>query len=302
MSDIMKNRFLNRLNRAYSILRGDQDIVISHKPAGSSCSGYVLMSHIPYVPPSLRNTQWHSNIVEYFELIKIFTELGYEVDSIRYDDINFIPSRRYDIFLDVAYNLQRLSPLMSENTVKILYLTTSYIRFANNAELRRVNEFEKRKGCTYSPSVFGPFEDLVDRSLRIADKCILIGNQETKNTFPAEFRNKIKTVTVSASRINRIKKSDEYIPEEKEFLWFFGLGAVHKGLDLVLDAFARNRTWKLNVIGYVDREPGFKKVSETELTSLPNINCPNVQRGDIACGCNPASGRALPHNKQAHWY
>ena len=185
--------FLNRLSRAFSILRGDQDNIISHKPEGGSSSGSVLMSHIPYVPPSPSNIRWHSNIVEYHELIKIFTELGYEVDSIRYDDINFIPSRKYDILLDIAYNLQRLSPLMSDNTVKILYLTTSYIRFANNAELRRVSEFEKRKGCTYSPRVFGPFEDLVDRSLKIADKCILVGNEETKNTFPAEFRDKIKT-------------------------------------------------------------------------------------------------------------
>ncbi len=112
---------------------------------------------------------------------------------------------------------------------------------------------------------------LIKKLLRFSDACSLIGNSYVLKTFPEIFRDKINTVTVSASKLNYIKSAENYVPVGREFLWFFGSGAVHKGLDLVLEVFAKNKDLTLNIVGGIDKERDFCKGFENELTMLPNI-------------------------------
>ena len=212
----------------------------------------------------------HSNNWESREIARIFTELGFIVDAINYNDISFYPVHDYDLIFDIHYNLQRLMPFLNTKTIKILHITGSYPRFSVKAELKRVNELEKRKKCYYSPKRIVDIE-LFDRSLCFSDACSLIGNDIVLNTFPKEFHDKITKVTVSASELRYIKKEKDYAPIEKEFLWFFGGGAVHKGLDLVLDFFVKNTKYKLNIIGNVESEKDFFKIYKRELEEFPNI-------------------------------
>ncbi|HSH31500.1 MAG TPA: glycosyltransferase, partial [Candidatus Saccharimonadales bacterium] len=54
-------------------------------------------------------------------------------------------------------------------------------------------------------------------------------------------------------------------------VWFFGGGAVHKGLDLVIDVFAKNPQLTLNIIGNLEQEQDFLNAYQYELSELPNI-------------------------------
>jgi glycosyltransferase involved in cell wall biosynthesis len=112
---------------------------------------------------------------------------------------------------------------------------------------------------------------LADNVLNHIDKCLLIGNDFTLSTFPFKFQNKIVKVPVSGAFLNRTKKQLEFVPKEKEFLWFFGPGLIHKGLDLVLEVFAKNKDLVLNVVGFVDSEKDFCKIYQKELSEMPNI-------------------------------
>ncbi|MGB2691163.1 MAG: glycosyltransferase, partial [Thermodesulfobacteriota bacterium] len=89
--------------------------------------------------------------------------------------------------------------------------------------------------------------------------------------FPDSLQKKITPITVSASKLNSIKSSEQYVPEEREFLWFFGMGAVTKGLDLLLEIFPNHPEYTLNIIGYLDAEPDFMKIYNKELTQYKNI-------------------------------
>jgi len=68
-------------------------------------------------------------------------------------------------------------------------------------------------------------------------------------------------------------------PEEKDFedcrkrfIWFGGSDLAHKGLDLVLDAFAEMPEYDLAVCGPIQGEKEFERAHYQELYHTPNIH------------------------------
>jgi glycosyltransferase involved in cell wall biosynthesis len=57
----------------------------------------------------------------------------------------------------------------------------------------------------------------------------------------------------------------------RNFMWLGSHGFVHKGLDLVLEAFAAMPDLKLHVCGPISDEPAFEKAFDRELHHTPNI-------------------------------
>jgi hypothetical protein len=235
--------------------------------------GRVLVSYLKD-PFLWKQNDWrffaHSNNLECVYIVDIFRNFGFDVDIINYDYVNF-DRYDYDVVFDINHNLQLISPFLKKNSKKILHVTGSYPFVKNRSEIARVDALEKRRGCFYTPKLLNMSPELFDRSLNIADACSLIGNDVTLSTFPNKFRKKMGLVTVTGSCLLDVKKPQEYVPNEREFLWFFGGGAVHKGLDLVLEVFYKNRDIKLNVIGRVDSEKDFLRIYRCELNDFPNI-------------------------------
>jgi hypothetical protein len=87
------------------------------------------------------------------------------------------------------------------------------------------------------------------------------------------LRHKFELVTVSASHLDKtVKSRDQFAPAKREFLWFFGGGAIHKGLDLLLEVFPRHPDMILNVVGDVTSEVDFVEIYQRELLHTPNIH------------------------------
>jgi glycosyltransferase involved in cell wall biosynthesis len=74
-------------------------------------------------------------------------------------------------------------------------------------------------------------------------------------------------IVLDPGRIVPMQRSDV----RHRFIWLSGAGMVHKGLDLVLEAFARNPQLELDVFGNIEREQRFFEAYRHELTELPNI-------------------------------
>lgn len=247
-------------------------ITIKNKEA---TRGRVLFSYLS--EPILWNEEdkrfyGHSNKWESREIVRIFNTLGYTVDIIDWTDNNFIPTTDYDVIFDIYTNLQRLAPFIGKNTKKLLHLTGSFPRFQNRAELKRVKALEKRRNVIYSPKRLVRDLELFDRSLKLAGVCSLIGNRVTLSTYPKIYHKKIYPVTVSASYSKQIKTINEYVPRRREFVWFFGGGAVHKGLDLVLEVFSKHPDLTVHILGNLESEPDFINAYKKELTELSNIH------------------------------
>lgn len=236
--------------------------------------GKVLVSYLEHVLSWAENDdrfRGHSNNWESREIIRIFNRLGYTVDAISWGNHTFVPSQKYDAVFDIHLNLQRLSNLLPPETKKILHLTGSYPLYQNSAELRRIEELERRKGRSCSPRRVVPHTELALRSLELADACTLIGNRHTLQTYPPDVRGKIRLVPVSASQLQYVKERADLVPPAREFLFFNGSGAVHKGLDLVLEVFSRHRDLTLHVVGNYDGEADFFEIYADELRGAPNI-------------------------------
>lgn len=251
-----------------------QDKVVTIYPNQGDINGRVLLSylHLPikYSDNDIR-LNGHSNRWESREIARIFAGMGYIVDGIHYLNKSFIPQKKYDIVFDIAENLPRFAPFLDKDTIKILHITGSNPRYQYNAEMSRIAYLKERRNACYAPKRTSDRMDIFDESVRIADICSLIGNNVTLDTFPEKYRSKIHPVTVSSSKLNTIKPKKEYLPPKKEFLWFFSYGAVHKGLDLLLEVFAKNTDITLNIVGIVSSEKDFMQIYEYELTKLPNI-------------------------------
>ena len=269
----VKGIFVNALQYALSPMKKQYPFTLY--PHSHRVQGRVLFSYLHYPLMWSRDDarfNGHSNKWESREIALIFTKLGYVVDAISYSDNRFVPTIHYDILFDISINLQRLAPLMDGDTIKILHRTGSDPYYQNRAEMERIRALEERRMMLYSPKRLVAYPDLECKSLEVADACSLLGNRHTLETYPEVLRHKMKLVTVSASLLgSSVKVKPEYVPVRKEFLCFLGGGAVHKGLDLLLEVFAKNKNYRLNIIGNVASEEDFLRIYRNELLKAPNI-------------------------------
>lgn len=205
------------------------------------------------------------------EIVNILNNLGYNVDTISYLNNWFLPQKKYKLVFDIATNLQRMAPFLNEKTIKVLHLTGSYGPYQNQAEIKRIEAFEKRKKKLYIPKRLVPNVELTEQSLKIANYCTLIGNKHTLSTYPEKYHHKITLVPVTTSKLSFVKRKN-YVPKKREFLWFFGPGVIHKGLDLLIEIFHEHPNHTLHIVGPIKNEEDFLLAYENEIEQSSNIH------------------------------
>ena len=247
-------------------------------PPGMTPRGRVLVSYSLIsagMPPDHPIFDHHSGPWESNLIVSLFLKRGYLVDVIHYTNRSFVPKGRYDVIFTLTEDLYRLAAFVEnppDEIIKIWHLIVSSVQQNNGSELERAEALLARHpGALYAPKRQELNERLQERTMELADRCIMVGNKVVLDTYPTHLHDKIDLVTISASPLYHRKTEDEYVPSEREFVWYFGNGAVRKGLDIVLEAFAKNPSWKLNVIGLAQTEPDFMKIYRKELLATPNI-------------------------------
>ena len=104
-----------------------------------------------------------------------------------------------------------------------------------------------------------------------ADQIIILGNEFTEKTF--RFTGKpITRIPISSAYEFPFPEKREYEKARKRFLWVGSYGMVHKGLDLVLEAFAGMPDLELTVCGRPEKEDDFFRLYEKQLSQMPNIH------------------------------
>jgi hypothetical protein len=221
--------------------------------------GTVLLSYLkgPLLSDPGDPLSGHTNRWESREIARILATLGFAVEAIDYIETEFALDKDYAAVIDIALNLQRFAAILPPTCVKILHMTTGYPRFSMAAELARVAAFEARTGRLYAPKRLTPWPDLLDRSLSVANRVSLLGNDETLSTYPTIHRGKIRCIPVSGSFLSHVRTPDELTPAKREFIWFAGPGAVHKGLDVVLEVLRRRSDLTLHIANNLAAEPDF---------------------------------------------
>jgi glycosyltransferase involved in cell wall biosynthesis len=257
------NIFLERLKG-----RIERRQIISLQP-NIPAIGNVLISYVvkPFIlKPDDPIFNCHTQNWECLQMAKTFLEMGYCVDVIRFDNDVFIPKKPYVFFIETRFNLQRSIPYLNSDCIKIYHADSAHILFHNAAEARRLLELQQRRGITLTARRCEP----ANYALENADCVFILGNEFTANTY--KYANKpIHYIPISTPVLYPWNEEKNFEKCRHNFLFFSSSGLVHKGLDLILDAFAELPEYNLTVCAPVGKEEDFQKAYSKELYQTPNI-------------------------------
>ena len=208
----------------------------------------------------------HTNAFEVVTMAEIYQELGYSVEIVDYDNNDYLPPKDCCVVIDLHGQLKRWNKTLPKDCLRVLHATGAYWRSANEAEQARLMAIKKRRGVALAPrrQVQPSF------SAELADQIVVLGNDFTIQSFA--FADKpITRVPISSAYEFQFPENKNFSVAKKKFLWLGSYGMVHKGLDLVLEAFSQMPELSLTVCGRPEKEEDFFKLYEKELCHTPNI-------------------------------
>jgi hypothetical protein len=262
-------RLRRRLARWRGVPPGVAHLPAARHPAAGRALLSYLRDPVTWAPDDPR-LMGHTNRWECRRIAHALAALGFAVDAIDFDDETATPAGRYDVVLALDAELVSLVDAV-QPAYRLLHLTGSFAPFNNAAEEARIEALAERRGVRCAPRRMVADPEGAAAALALAEGCSLVGNRWVRDTYPPDQRDKIHCVPVTGSPLSARVRARDAVPDPREFLWFFGGGAVHKGLDLALEAFARRPELVLNVVGDLSAEADFVAVYRHELTALPNV-------------------------------
>ena len=208
----------------------------------------------------------HTNRWESWQIAKTFVDLGYRVDVINENNDSFVPTKNYAFFVGNRINFDRIAGVLNKECIKILHVDASHWFFNNMAEYRRLELLKQRRGFVLHPDRYLTPNFAIER----AEYATVLGNEFTVGTY--KYANKpLFRVPISTPVVYPWQDDKEFDRVRKSFLWLGSEGFIHKGLDLVLEAFAQMPDYHLTVCGPIHTDKDFQNAYWHELYKTPNI-------------------------------
>ena len=252
-------------------LNNNRAKMISLEPEEPS-RGYVLFSYVidAFLSEASQTAPYsHPAYWESLQMAKTFLEFGYRVDVISaIDAAEFTPKKNYDFFIGHRYNFVKIAERLNKDCVKVLHCDLAHPLFHNAANCARMLALQQRKGITLPMVKF----DWPTQAIEHADCATVLGNGFTISTYTYADK-PIYRIPISAPFLYSWPERKDFEACRRHFLWFGSDGFVHKGLDLVLDAFAEMPDYHLTVCGPIGQEieKDFEKAFYKELYQTANI-------------------------------
>ncbi|MEX2640455.1 MAG: hypothetical protein WD266_07195 [Balneolales bacterium] len=272
----MLHRYMSKAYRKISFLLNkhtnfDETAFVSLKAEGSE-KGTALISYVAE-PFFLRDGESipnsHTHYLESLEMAQTFRRCGYSVDIISYRNTLFKPRKKYTFFIGARTNFERVARLLNDECIKIAHMDMSHWLFNNSAAINRCLQLQQRRGVTLRSYKLQEENWAVEH----ADFITVLGNKFTEDTY-AYAGKPIYHLPIPSCITFSEPADKDFGSCKRRFLWFGSRGMVHKGLDLVLEAFLDLPDHHLTVCGPVTRDKDLKlaKVFQKELYETPNIH------------------------------
>ena len=241
--------------------------LISLRP-DNRAAGNVLISYIP--DDVLKDEQdvsaSHTHYWECRQMAHSFRDAGFNVDVVDFADSAFIPQKPYDVLVSARTNLERLAKHVPEHCFKVAHLDTAHF-LTNNA-----NATERLRQVRDKHQVALRSTRMVETNwaLEAADIGCVLGNEFTAESY--RYAGKaVHRIPLSSVRQYDWIEDKDFDACRNTYLWFGSGGFVHKGLDLVIDAFAELPDHRLLICGPLDLEPRFVRAFEKPMFHSANI-------------------------------
>jgi glycosyltransferase involved in cell wall biosynthesis len=206
----------------------------------------------------------HENHRTSADLVRELIARGFVVDCI-YDRSGYLIEdvSKYDVILDEWNNMGRWAA-QNPKARKLFLGTTCHWLYGNRAELQRLDWIFRRRGVSLAP------ERQLPAMLGQADADLVTyyGNDEALQHYgPAQA--KLRKVWVCPTAASSAFSTKDWSAAKKRFLWFGSSSWVHRGLDLVLEAFMELPDLELFICGSDQR---FLEVYGEGLKKCRNIH------------------------------
>jgi hypothetical protein len=225
-------------------------------PIGRPIRGHALFAYYSetiLLPAGHPSFAAHTNRWESRCIARLLIGLGYVVDAVELGGP--LPSQveTYDVVFCLHDGLARMEGRLSPRARKIMLLTGSSPDYQNRRELERI------------------------AALALADHCLLQGNAFTRSTYAASLHAKTILIPVSGAVEARPPVPRSGPSASRHVLWHFGIGAIHKGLDLAVEAFLRNPGWTLEVVSQACDESDFLSIYGEAIRKACNVRLHGFQ-------------------------
>lgn len=231
----------------------------------ADCAPRVLVSYITSFFDGSGRIDIHTNCIESSVIVKYFLEHGFVVDLVHCQDRYWNKmSNKYDVIFGFGEPYKKACEL-NPNALKIIYLTESAPAVSSKREKERVDYYYERHGIITKLQRTNLY--YTDKEICMSDFAVLIGNDYTKSGYKSLFSNNIYTLNPSGLFNRNFVLTEKNTKDECNFLWFGSGGAIHKGLDLLLDVFSHNKSLHLYICGLSQDEKWLMR---------PYKNCSNI--------------------------
>lgn len=214
-------------------------------------------------------------------LVTALVNNGCRVDVARYDCKAGIRND-YDYIIGQGEAF-KLASMLNPRAKRVLFLTENPPEISFPKEKERIDYFEERHHFKLEIARSGKFFQSQDfQNLRA---CIFTGNPNAKEKLPG-----IDTYPIRCNGIvNPLFHPNDrnYDAARKHFIWIGSSGAVHKGLDILLDVFAKHPELDLTIIGLNEQDrrllQGLMKSNVHNYGYIPSIK--SELFAQIVSGC-----------------
>lgn len=236
---------------------------------GKKPNKIALLSYRVLHVRELSHQTWSSG-GDVFDLLAVLSKLGYKTDIIDCADYSFVPQKKYDLFIgNEGADFETIMPRLPSDATTIFYPATAYWKYNNQQQRERLEDLERRRNFSAKDE-----RDLAplgqEYALTHADGTIVLSNEVGKKTYP-NFKQAyaLEGASYVHKKIIDVNKKD-FNAGKNNFLFLSGSGNAHKGLDLLLEAFAQIPQAHLYICTKLELD--FSVAYKKELFDTPNIH------------------------------
>lgn len=185
----------------------------------------------------------HANLLQLNQMIHCFLIRGFCVDVCHYNEtkaIEYLSDKKYNVLIGLG-KVYKLMAKRSDIPIKISFVTENNPEVVKVKYQERYNDFISRHSKSFTKGNLTR-DDIFDvEQFVLSNNLILMSSLYNAESFKKYF-DRIWTINANAIINNTYLFNDseikELIPNTKgRFLWFGSSGFIHKGIDLLLDAF-----------------------------------------------------------------
>lgn len=196
----------------------------------------------------------HVNILHQYQMLNTFLKLGYCIDIYRCDvhTPSLLKKNYYDLILGFGENYLSLCQL-NPSALKVLFVTENAPWIVKENFSKRIEYYKERHGKI--PFTITRMQFYNDEMFKISDIGIIMNGKYNYSSMQEVFSKSYK-ISVNAlfnPNVNYLPKKD-FSKIRNNFLWFGSNGLIHKGLDILIDAFRQIPECTLNVYGAPEKE------------------------------------------------